>query len=215
MTGQRGDDAEPLLAAGAAGPAATSLPLPDSDTDGGGERGARASEMPASGSRTLHAGGGGSGVAAGGDDLGAFPFPSPFRLYDGLPLWRRYPLPSACAVFGAVVVLWVFLGFLFGPATSDTMGLGKLGDLPSDAATVALVAELLKARNASQPPIPIPQLFDRMDGYFTLFRGTGIAMGRVLMEVPEAELDKPFIITAMYSAGDAGTFVFERGRWGR
>jgi len=208
MTGQRsGDDAEPLLAPGAAGPSRTAVPLPDTDSDGGSERGSRSSALPASGSRTLRAGGGGSG-GVGGDN--PFPFPSPFRLYDGLPLWRRYPLPSACVViFGALVVLWLLVGLLSGGgASSDTLGLGKLGVASagsSDPGTLAMIAELLKARNASQPPIPIPELFDRVDGYFTLFRGTGLAQGRVLLEVPASELDKPFIITAMYGAGDSGT----------
>lgn len=207
MPGRRGgDDAEPLLVgAASASPALTSVPLPDTDSDGDSTRGGvRSSALPAasSHSRSFHAGGEGG---AGG--LAAAPYPSPFGLLDRLPLWRRYPVPSACAaVFVGFVLLWLLAGQLFGGSGGGRAGLAKMGGvggLPKDAATLALVASLLKARNESQPPVPIPELFDRVDGYFTLFRGTGLAQGRVLLEVPASELDKPFIITAMYTAGDA------------
>lgn len=208
MTGRRGgDDAEPLLVGSAsASPALTSVPLPDTDSGDDSDRGGiRSSPLPAAGSesRSLHAGGGGG---AGG--LAAAPYPAPFGLLDRLPLWRRYPLPSACAaLFVGVFVLWLLAAMLFGGrgggGTAGLAKLGGVGSLPTDPTTLALVASLLKARNESQPPIPIPQLFDRVDGYFTLFRGKGLAQGRVVLEVPASELDKPFIITAMYKTGDA------------
>ncbi|GAB0493489.1 hypothetical protein MMPV_004772 [Pyropia vietnamensis] len=208
MTGRRGgDDAEPLLVgAASASPSLTSVPMPDADSDSDSDRGGvHSSALPAASShlRTLLAGGGGSAGSQ-----AAAPYPSPFALLDRLPLWRRYPLPSACgALFVGFLIMWLFAALFFGGSSdSDTAGLGKLGglkSLPSDATTLALIASLLKARNESQPPVPIPQLFDRVEGYFTLFRGTGLAQGRVLLEVPASELDKPFIVTAMYTAGDA------------
>lgn len=72
-----------------------------------------------------------------------------------------------------------------------------------DPATVAFEAALAAGRLATMPPLPVPSLFSSHRGYFTLHVGRGLAAGRVMLEVPAAALDVPFVVTALTSAGDA------------
>ncbi|KAK1863497.1 hypothetical protein I4F81_006052 [Pyropia yezoensis] len=73
----------------------------------------------------------------------------------------------------------------------------------ADPATALLIKALKEARLAETPPLPGSPLFARKPGYFTLHLGTGLATGRMLLEIPRSSLGVPFMVTALIASGDA------------
>ncbi|GAB0493224.1 hypothetical protein MMPV_004499 [Pyropia vietnamensis] len=73
----------------------------------------------------------------------------------------------------------------------------------TDPATKAFEQALAANRLAAMPPLPVPSLFTRHPGYFTLHVGKGLASGKMLLEVPATALGVPFIVTALTAKGDA------------
>ncbi|KAK1868888.1 hypothetical protein I4F81_011370 [Pyropia yezoensis] len=64
---------------------------------------------------------------------------------------------------------------------------------------------LQKAYEVERPPLPTEEFFTRHDGLFTLWVGTGLATGRVLLGVPVDRLTKPFVVSEQYSTSDGET----------
>lgn len=77
----------------------------------------------------------------------------------------------------------------------------------ADPATAKMMEELKQAHLQSMPPLPVGHLFDRHPGYFTVHTGKGLASGRLLLEVPKAVMDTPFMVLAQVTAGDAEAFL--------
>lgn len=72
-----------------------------------------------------------------------------------------------------------------------------------DPVTKAFEESLAFDRLGTMPPLPVPSLFTRHPGYFTLHVGKGLATGKMMLEVPAAALNVPFIVTALTAVGDA------------
>ncbi|KAK1868032.1 hypothetical protein I4F81_010529 [Pyropia yezoensis] len=73
----------------------------------------------------------------------------------------------------------------------------------ADPATAKMMEELKQEHLQLMPPLPVGHLFDRHPGYFTVHAGKGLASGRLLLEVPKAKMDTPFMVLAMFTAGNA------------
>lgn len=66
-------------------------------------------------------------------------------------------------------------------------------------------ATLQKAYEVGRPPLPTEDFFTRHDGLFTIWVGTGLATGKVLLGVPVDRLTKPFVVSEQYSTSDGET----------
>mmetsp|Transcript_28509 Transcript_28509/g.111669 ORF Transcript_28509/g.111669 Transcript_28509/m.111669 type:complete len:574 (-) Transcript_28509:1379-3100(-) len=59
---------------------------------------------------------------------------------------------------------------------------------------------------AGVPVVP-DSSFEKEEGLFTVYQGSGPLVNVVLFEIPESQLDKPFIISAVWNRGDADLFI--------
>ncbi|KAJ8905421.1 hypothetical protein NDN08_001928 [Rhodosorus marinus] len=56
-------------------------------------------------------------------------------------------------------------------------------------------------------PVVPDSSFQKEEGLFTVYRGSGPLSNVILFEIPESQLDKPFIISAVWNRGDAEFFI--------
>ncbi|OSX75319.1 hypothetical protein BU14_0242s0036 [Porphyra umbilicalis] len=122
-------------------------------------------------------------------------------------------LPSAPARGASATASMAAMGGgdgLLHPAVRQAVGAANVA---SDPATAALVKAANEAYVMALPPLPVPELFHRHKGFFTLYTGKGTLNGRVLLEVPASALDVPFLLTTLVTSSDAQLLSPGRPFW--
>eukprot|EP00188_Purpureofilum_apyrenoidigerum_P000123 Plantae.Rhodophyta-Purpureofilum_apyrenoidigerum.ctg1047.p1 GENE.Plantae.Rhodophyta-Purpureofilum_apyrenoidigerum.ctg1047~~Plantae.Rhodophyta-Purpureofilum_apyrenoidigerum.ctg1047.p1 ORF type:complete len:912 (+),score=156.00 Plantae.Rhodophyta-Purpureofilum_apyrenoidigerum.ctg1047:407-3142(+) len=122
---------------------------------------------------------------------------------------RKYALVTFVGALSVILILFALIAAIHGgkglKGASGTMpDMNSAVDAASSAA--AKEAAIIAAAKAGAPLIPDAS-FEKEDGLFTVYRGTGKLSGIVLFNVPESLLDKPFVINPTWYKGNAQSFL--------